>query len=268
MAASEGVDLEWAIVEFARGDKPSRKYSTKIKGQAEKCVRHIKNRFKNFQIYHSDEAIPGVTTKGIFANPEPKTDIVIISGGKKYFVSVKMEGGIQLASGQGKSTAELFRAAADTISNTAKKKVLNRLIDSMEDLPTRLLSQSNMKRILQEGNKKVIEEFMSNGKIRKEKNYEDWLENKKPELMASLIDFVEKNPEFYEAIVREALTGEKTLKQYKGAVANSVISPAGFHVIDSAYVKKVKSKIKMDIRAKSRSGITSIAFRIETRGSL
>ena len=268
MAASEGVDLEWAIVEFARGDKPSRKYSSKIKSQAEKCVKHIKSKFKKFDIYHSDEAIPGVSSKGIFANPEPKTDIVIISGSKKYFVSVKMEGGIQLASGQGKSTAELFRAAADTISNSSKKKILQQIISNMEELPTRLLSQSNMQRLLQEGNKKVIEEFMSNGKIRKEKNYEDWLANKKPELMASLIDFVEKNPEFYEAIVREALTGEKTLKQYKGAVANSVISPAGFHVIDAAYVKKVKSKIKMDIRAKSRGGITSIAFRIETRGSL
>jgi hypothetical protein len=268
MAASEGVDLEWAIVEFSRGDKPSRKYSSKIKAQAEKCVRHIKSKFKKFEIYHSDESIPGVSSKGIYANPEPKTDIVIIAGGKKYFVSVKMEGGIQLSSGQGRSTAELFRAAADTITNTSKKKVLSQIIANMEELPTRLMSQSNMQRILQEGNKKVIEEFISSGKIRKEKNYEDWLQNKKPELMADLVDFVEKNPEFYEAIIREALTGEKTLKQYKGAVANSVISPAGFHIIDAAYVKKVKSKIKMDIRAKSRGGVTSIAFRIETKGSL
>jgi hypothetical protein len=47
-----------------------------------------KNKFKKFEIYHSDEPIPGVSSKGIFANPEPKTDIVIVSGGKKYFVSV------------------------------------------------------------------------------------------------------------------------------------------------------------------------------------
>jgi hypothetical protein len=86
--------------------------------------------------------------------------------------------------------------------------------------------------------------------------------------MADLVDFVEKNPEFYEAILKEALTGEKTLKQYKGATANSVISPGGFFMIDDGYVRKIKSKVKMDIRAKSRGGITSIAFRIETRGSL
>lgn len=269
MAASEGVDLEWAIVEFTRGDKPSRKYSSKIKSQAQKCVTHLKAKLgKNFEIYHSDESIPGVSSKGIYANPEPKTDIVIITKSKKYFVSVKMEGGIQLASGQGASTAELFRAAADSIQNSSKRKILQQIIANMESLPTRLLSQSNLQRILQEGNKKVIEEFISNGKIRKEKNYEDWLQNKKPELMADLVDFVEKNPEFHEAIIKEALTGQKTLKQFKGAVANSVISPSGFFTIDDAYVRKVKSKVKMDIRAKSRSGVTSIAFRIETRGSL
>lgn len=269
MAASEGVDLEWAIVEFARGDKPSRKYSGKIKSQAEKCVRHIQSKVgKNFSIYHSDEPIPGVSAKGIFANPEPKTDIVIITKSRKYFVSVKMEGGIQLASGQGASTAELFRSAADSIKNSSRRKILQQIISSIESLPTRLLSQSNMQRILEEGNKKVIEEFISSGKIRKEKNYEDWLQNKKPELMADLVDFVEKNPEFYEAILKEALTGEKTLKQYKGATANSVISPGGFFMIDDGYVRKIKSKVKMDIRAKSRGGITSIAFRIETRGSL
>lgn len=267
MAASEGVDLEWAIVEFARGGRQSRKYSSNIKKQANKCVEHIKKKFKSFQIYHSDEAIPGVSSKGISANPEPKTDIVIISGGKKYFVSVKMEGGIQLASGQGKSTAELFKAAAESLGSS-KSKPLKDLVDALEGLPTRLLSESNMNRILKEGNKKLVEEFISGGKIRKDKNYENWLKNSKPQLMASLVNYVEKNPQFYEAMIREALTGEKTLKKFKGAVANSVISPGGFHVIDSAYVKKVKSKIKMDIRAKSRSGITSIAFRIETKGSL
>ena len=80
MAASEGVDLEWAIVEFARKRKPTRNYSPKIKTQAEKCVAHIeKSLGKSFQIYHSDEPIPGVSAKGIFAKPEPKTDVVIIA---------------------------------------------------------------------------------------------------------------------------------------------------------------------------------------------
>lgn len=267
MAASEGVDLEWAIVELIRGDKPSRKYSTKIKSQAEKCAKHIYAKLgKSLQIYHSDENIPGIGS--IYANPEPKTDIVIVAKSKKYFVSVKMEGGIQLASGQGKSTAELFCAAAENLSSSTKRKKLDEIINEVAELPTRLLSQSNLSRIKEEGNKKVIEEFLKGSSIKKEKEYESWVENKKPKLMASLMSYVESNPEFLDSLIYEALTGEKTLKKYKGAVANSVVSPTGFHVINDAYVRKIKPKIKMDIRAKSRGGITSIAFRIETKGSI
>lgn len=267
MAKSEGVDLEWAIVELVRGDKPSRKYSQRIMQQAKTCANHIKNKFgKNVKIYHSDENVPGIGS--IFANPEPKTDIVIISGGKKHFVSVKMEGGIQLASGQGASTAELFNSAAENIKDPVKRRILQQIISEVSQMPTKLLSETNLSRIKQEGNEKVIQEFIKEGKIKKEKSLQEWMENKKPELLGSILKFLDKNPEFYEAIVREALTGEKTLKGFKGAVANSILSPSGFFTINDGYVKKIKGKVKMDIRAKSRSGISSVAFRIETRGAL
>jgi hypothetical protein len=269
MAASEGVDLEWAIVEFARRQNPSRNYSSKIKTQAEKCVAHIEKAMgKTFQIYHSDESIPGVSAKGIFAKPEPKTDIVIITKTKKYFVSVKMEGGIQLASGQGASTAELFEAASSNLKSTKDSAILKSIIKSLKTMPTRLLSESNFQRIMNEGNEKIITEFIKKGKIVQDKSYEYWLENNKPQLMAALLKYVENNDQFFDALIYEAMTGEKTLSKFKGAVANSIISPAGFHVIDSAYVKKIKPKIKMDLRAKSRGGISSVAFRIETKGSV
>lgn len=269
MAASEGVDLEWAIVEFARRQKPTRNYSSKIKAQAEKCVEHIeRNVGKTFQIYHSDEPIPGVSTKGIFAKPEPKTDIVILTKNKKYFVSVKMEGGIQLASGQGASTAELFEAAAEGLSNPAQKRVLLSIIKSLKTMPTRLLSEGNFKRIMDEGNPKVISEFIKKGKIIQDKSYEFWLENNKPQLMGALLKFIKNNDDFYDALLYEAMTGTKTLANFPGAVANSIISPAGFNMIDSKYVNKIKPKVKMDLRAKSRGGISSVAFRIETKGSV
>jgi len=274
MAASQGVDLEWAIVEMSRiimgkQTKMTKKYSADVKKQAEDCIKHLFNKFgKTFDIYHSDEPIPGVSAKGIFAKPEPKTDIVIFSKSKKYFVSVKMSGGIQLASGQGSSTAELFEAAADSLSNSAQKKVLTSIIKELKTMPTRLLSQSNYQRIMQEGNEKVISEFIKKGKIIQDKDYEYWLENNKPQLMSALLKFVQNNDDFFDALVGEALTGEKTLKKFKGATANSIISPSGFYEINSAYVNKLKPKIKMDLRAKSRGGISSIAFRIETKGSV
>lgn len=269
MAASEGVDLEWAIVETARRQKTTKTYSAKIKAQANKCVGHIVNEIgNNFQIYHSDESIPGVSPRGIYAKPEPKTDIVIIAGTKKYFVSVKMEGGIQLASGQGASTAELFEAAADGLRNPRGAAVLKSIIQSLKTMPTRLLSESNFQRIMDEGNEKTIDEFIKKGKIIQNKSYEYWLKNNKPQLMSSLLKFVEENDDFFNALIFEALTGKKTLKKFVGAAANSIVSPSGFHMIDSNYVRIIKPKIKMDLRAKSRGGISSVAFRIETKGSV
>ncbi len=268
MAASEGVDLEWAIVDLAKNQKFTKKFSPKIKTQATKCVNHlIKKVGTGFQIYHSDEVIPGIG-KPIYAKPEPKTDIVVIAKSKKYFISVKMEGGIQLASGQGSSTADLFQAAASSLKNQSKTKVLTSIINELRSLPTRLLSESNFQRIMREGNEKIINEFIKGGKIIQDKNYELWLQNNKPKLITSLLKFVENNDEFYNSLIYEALSGEKTLSSYKGAVANSILSPSGFYMIDDSYVKKIKSKIKMDLRAKSRGGVSSIAFRIETRGSI
>jgi len=267
MAASEGVDLEWAIVDMARRQKPSRNYSPKIKTQATKCVEHIVKSLGNkFEIYHSDENVQGIGS--IFAKPEPKTDVVIFVAGKKYFVSVKMEGGIQLASGQGASTAELFEAAASDLTDAKSVTVLKSIIKSLKTMPTRLLSQSNFDRIMEEGNDKVITEFIKKGKIIQDKSYEHWLENNKPQLMAALLKFIKSNDKFYDALIYEAMTGKKTLSKYRGAVANSIISPSGFHMIDKKYVDKIKPKIKMDLRAKSRGGISSVAFRIETKGSV
>ena len=176
-----------------------------------------------------------------------------------------MAGGIQLASGQGASTAELFESAAEHIKNPTTKKILKSIIKEVRDMPTRLLASSNYNRLISEGNEKLVNEFIKNGKILQDKSYDFWLKNNKPELLSSLLAFVENNSEYYEAIIKEALTGEKTLSTFKGAVANSIISPAGFYVINDAYVAKIKPKIKIDIRAKSRGGITAIAFRIETR---
>ena len=272
MAASEGVDLEWAIVDYTKMKlgkqvEPSRNYSSNIENQAKKCVEHIVSELgKKIEIFHSDEDVPGIGS--IYAKPEPKTDIVIIKSGKKYFVSVKMEGPIQLASGQGASSAELFEAAADSLSNPTQKKVLNSIIKELKSMPTRLLSESNFQRIMDEGNDKIISEFIKKGKIVQDKSYDFWLQNNKPQLMAALLKFIKNNDAFFDALIFEAMTGKKTLSQYKGAVADHIISPSGFYEINKSYINKVKPKVKMDLRAKSRGGISSVAFRIETKGSV
>ena len=272
MAASEGVDLEWCIVEkiqIRNGTikKFSRKFSTKIEKQAEDCVKHVYAFAKNakVQAWHSDDATNpfGIS---IYAKPEPKTDVVFKIGSKVYSTSVKMAGPVQLASGQGSSTAELFEAAASQVSTAQKSKVLKSIVQELKTMPTRLLSESNKARILEEGKAKIIEEFIKDNKIIKDKSYEYWLEHNKELLMKSLLDFIEKDKDFFKALLYEAVTGKLSLSKFKGAVADSIISPKGFYLVNDTYINSISNKVKFDVRGKSRGGITGVAFRIDLKG--
>ena len=80
-----------------------------------------------------------------------------------------------------------------------------------------------------------------------------------------LLQYLDKDVDFKLALIKESMSGEITLKNSKGASADSIISPKGFFIIDDSYVKSIFSKIKFDIRGKSRSGITGIAFRIDLK---
>lgn len=272
MAASQGVDLEFCIVEKiqihnGKIKKFSRVFSSSILKQGEDCVGHIMSFAKGKQVdaWHSDDP-SNPFGKAISAKPEPKTDVVLKIGAKIYSVSVKMAGAVQLASGQGSSTAELFEAAAERIPNAQKSKVLKSIIKELRTLPTRLLSESNKQRIIQEAKPKVIDEFIRGNKIINDKSYEFWLKNNKELLMGSLMKFVMQDKEFLKSLIFEATTGQISLKQFKGAVADSIISPKGFYVINDQYINSIIPKIKLDIRGKSRSGITGVAFRIDLKG--
>lgn len=268
MAASEGVDLEWCIVEKVRmknneQKKFNKRYSSKVLKQADQCVEHLfdyagKNKI---EIWHSDEATGPFGA--IYAKPEPKTDIVIKVGRKTHTVSVKMAGPVQLASGQGTSSAELFECAAKHLDTPQKSKVLQSIISELRTMPTRLLSASNKERIQKEASPKVIQEFIKSGKIIQSKDYEYWVSNNKEALMESLLKYIEEDDDFNTALLYEAATGELSLKKYRGASADSILSPKGFHEIDGAYINDIKEKVKYDIRGKSRSGITGVAFRID-----
>lgn len=264
MAASEGVDLEWCIVKNLGGNSGDRKFSAKIETQGKQCADSIKKfaGSKKVVAWHSDDATNPLK-QAIYAKPEPKTDIVLQIGSKLHFVSVKMAGPIQLASGQGSSSAELFKAAA--MASGSKSKVLTSIIELLRDMPTRLLSESNKARIMSSGKDKLINEFIKNGKVITDKSYEFWIKENKFELMDAMINYMENDAPFRKELIREALTGAISLKNYKGAPADSIVSPAGFYIIDDNYISKLERKVSFDIRGKSRSGISGLALRIETR---
>ena len=150
--------------------------------------------------------------------------------------------------------------------NLVKISGLKSIVNELRTMPTRLLSESNKARILEEAKPKVIEEFIKNGKIIQDKNYEYWLQNNKETLMQSLLEFINEDKEFLKALLKEAVTGELSLASYRGAVADSIISPKGFYLVNDTYINSIMSKVKFDIRGKSRSGITGVAFRIDLKG--
>jgi hypothetical protein len=276
MSLGTGVELEWAIVYHSlvnggitptelkarnvRAQGKIQPYKS-INDQAIRAVKHVEKEIGKAALkncYHSDEY-----NGGIVGIPEPKTDVVYDTRSKLYKCSVKMEGPVQLASGQGKSTAKVFELVAADVGSGNIPKNLKMLISDLEQLPTRLASVANIQRI--KGNPKLVKEFIKGKNIAKDKLYENWLEYNKPALMKSLMDYVQKDKQFGFALIKEAMTGDLLFKTNKLAAANYILTPNEFVPITDQYVRQKIPKVKLDIRAKSRSGVTSIAFRIDLK---
>jgi len=276
MSLGTGVELEWAIVYHSLvngGITPNELKARNVKAQGKiqpyksvndqaiRAVKKVESKIGKTNLrkcFHSDEYNGGIA--GI---PEPKTDVVYDTKSKLYKCSVKMEGPVQLASGQGKSTAKVFELVASDVGVGNISKNLKMLISDLEKLPTRLASVSNIQRI--KSNPKLAKEFIEGKNISKNKLYENWLEYNKPALMKSLMDYLAKDKQFTFALIKEAMTGDLLFKTNKLAAANYILTPNEFVPIADEYVRQKLTKIKLDIRAKSRSGVTSIAFRIDLK---
>lgn len=272
MGLGGGVELEWSIVYhslLAAGKTPAElkkrnskllPYSPDIAKQAQDAVKQVIKHNKNILKYahHSDEL-------NIVGNPEPKTDIVYKMPGKTYAVSVKMRGPIQLTSAEGKNTAIMFERIVDTmnLSETAKKNV-KKIITDVKKVPTRLLSESNVARIKKE-KPQLAKEFIKGKSIIQDKSYEYWVEHNKSKLLGSILRFLDENEDFKFNLIEEALTGKRVFGKNNLATANWMITPDYFRPVDKAYVKYMIPKVKIDVRAKSRGGISSLAFRFDVR---
>lgn len=277
MGIGTGVELEWSIVyhSLAEGGVSTadlKKRNQRAQGKLQPYGRDIAKQAKDAvekvhkvlgpdalkNAYHTDEWTPAVR-----GNPEPKTDVIFKKTGRIYKASVKMRGGIQLQSGEGKSTANMFRLVAQDVYGDRISKNLIKIIEDLTELPTRMGSMSNIERL--KTDPKLTKEFITGGDIKKNLLYEGWVENRKPELMSSLLGFMEEDPQFKFALVKETMTGALAFGQNKMAIAEYILTPDYFKKIDDAYVRSKMNDVKMDVRAKSRGGVTSIAMRIELR---
>ena len=275
MAQGRGVQLEWAIVyeSLTRGGVPFseiqkrmekysnlKSYTGVIGTQAKQCVDLVEKANPSLlaHAYHSDEL-------NIAGDPEPKTDVVFKENGKNTIrCSVKMKGPIQLSSAEGPNTA---KAMAETASHCPgqRGKNLSSLIEKISKTPTKLLTERNLPKA-RERKPNIVKDLVdSKGKIKDDKNYTKWISENKPTLIKELFDYLESDKDFLYCLIEEALTGKNYFGENADATANYMLSPTKFGKIDDAYVKQMVKKTKIDIRAKSRDGISSIAFRFDVR---
>lgn len=275
MAQGRGVQLEWAIVyeSLTRGGVPFseiqkrmekysnlKSYTGVIGTQAKQCVDLVERANPSLlaHAYHSDEL-------NIAGDPEPKTDVVFKENGKNTIrCSVKMKGPIQLSSAEGPNTA---KAMAETASHCPgqRGKNLSSLIEKISKTPTKLLTERNLPKA-RERKPNIVKDLVdSKGKIKDDKNYTKWISENKPTLIKELFDYLESDKDFLYCLIEEALTGKNYFGENADATANYMLSPSKFGKIDDAYVKQMVKKTKIDIRAKSRDGISSIAFRFDVR---
>jgi len=275
MAQGRGVQLEWAIVfeSLVRAGVPYteiqarsqkhpnlKEYSGDVGSQAKKCVDLVEKSDATLlaHAYHSDEL-------NIAGDPEPKTDVVFQKNGRNAIrCSVKMKGPIQLSSAEGPSTAKAMAATAAQCPGQRGKK-LSKLIDQIAATPTKLLTEKNLPKA-RERKPNIVKDLVdSSGNIKEDKNYKIWLQKNKPQLIKDLFEYLESDPHFLYCLIEETLTGKNYFGANSPATSNYMLSPTKFGKIDNAYIKEMVRKTKIDIRAKSRDGISSVAFRFDVR---
>jgi len=275
MAQGRGVQLEWAIVfnslvragvpytqiqERSKKHPNLKEYTGDVNKQADQCVDLVEKHDSSLlaHAYHSDEL-------NIAGDPEPKTDVVFQKSGRNTIrCSVKMKGPIQLSSAEGPSTAKAMAATAAQCPGTRGKN-LEALIEKISSTPTKLLTEKNLSKATQRKPNIVKDLVDAKGKIKDDKNYTNWVSRNKPTLIRELFDYLESDPDFLYCLIEETLTGKNYFGANADATSNYMLSPTKFGKIDKTYINQMVKKTKIDIRAKSRDGISSVAFRFDVR---
>jgi hypothetical protein len=263
-SATRGVDFEWAIVyealkasgmsdeELIQRNPKLIEYSGQTGENAKKAIKNVPKALWP-HAKHSDET--DVIGKPVAGTPEPKTDI-IFGKNNEYRVSVKMSGTIQLASGEGISSAKMLNEVmTEYLQKTGgiKDDAMAEIIRRIEGMPTKSVSPQNIERVKRE--RPELFRTMLDDKGKKKEN--------KQEIKDYLAAYTANNPEFLYILIDEALTGKRTFGENDLATANYIITPNKFVEIDNKYVDKVAKDTRIDVRAKSRKGITSAALRFD-----
>jgi hypothetical protein len=218
----------------------------------------------------------------ITGDPEPKTDICVMNpdGSIKRRISVKLDGDIQLASGQGRSSAKTIELAAQKaveLDPTFNAKLAQTIAEEVGSMPTKMMAPGNAEKFLAKNANKPekIKEFFTDANdptsIRPEKNWELIKEGVRGKLLGTLGSLLKDSTVFTKVLAHEAMTGNYSFTEAGNprAIADTMLSPMGMQSIDvgnpmgDPVTAKYADLAKVDIRAKSRKQITATTVRFD-----
>lgn len=212
------------------------------------------------------------TEAGIRGNPEPKTDLVC----GENRISLKLDGDVQLSSEQSSTASKTINSiAANAFSQDVdfNTNILQKMIKSMEKLPPKMIASNNLERaVKQHSGKPWFDSMFKDGRLNDEVNWDKIKDGVVAPMVEDFQKYLDDNEDFKRRMIHEAMTGQLMFgEENPEAVASHILSPNGFSQIgdpESPFIDDLMDKVKIGIRAKSRSDrITNAALRIELKGS-
>ena len=260
-----GMSMEDIIEKNAANGEKNLGFSREMFGVAVMTLGQLPEEDRG-NLYHWDEM--KIPLKG-----EPKTDAVIVDadGNIKHTLSLKNDKGFQIQSGQGASTVEGFRRAIETVldrDSTFKANAVELINKKLENIPTKMVSLSNVDRLRESGKFDFM--FSETGEILPEYDYDAFKDSVQKDLTEEVVEVIQNNPDFGMAAIHEAMSGKQRFESMgvPEAAATHMLSPYAFEDIgetpfDNNVVAKYSEQVKCQIRARSRSGVSAPAIRLD-----
>tara|TARA_B100001123_G_scaffold74689_5_gene84317 strand:+ start:45278 stop:46012 length:735 start_codon:yes stop_codon:yes gene_type:complete len=211
------------------------------------ATRHLIKAFPQGKIVHRSEI--SLRGRGL---GEIKADLWI----EGFGVSVKMKDAVQLSSAEGKGTAKILEKVYQVIEpslDVGQKGQIQDMIRDIRTMPTVMVSVKNRSKAKQRKPKKFAVAS----------DYDTWMKHVRPALNESLRNCWDIS-EFHIATIEEMLTGRLLFSDGEG-VADYILTPKYFKYIDRAYTRMIADASSVDVRGKSRGGISSGVVRFDTK---
>ena len=244
--SNNGVKFEEDIVECKNNPGPN--FGPKVHSAA-KLLTSV---FPNQAAIHRNS----VSLKGMGLGAEIKADFWFGEVGA-HGTSAKLDGTIQLSSAQGKNTAKAFQLCYEKIRQQltdSERDAIEYLISMVDEIPTKMVSAENLLKASQRKPRDLAVAL----------NYDMWLKYVRPIINAYMTQVFHESPQFKLAVVEEMLTGRLQFANTIG-VADYILTPNYYGYIDKKYVQKIADCVKIDVRGKSRGGITAGVVRFDVK---